>query len=36
MVEILLEQGFKEDLVEWELIDEDQTDPFDDAMEILK
>lgn len=40
MIEILLEHGFKDELIEWDLIEEDsivpQIDPFDDAMEILK
>ena len=37
MIEHALEDGMKEDLIEWGLIeDDDPFDAFDDAMEILK
>jgi len=36
MIETLLEQDLKEELIDWGLIEEDPIDPFDDAMEILK
>lgn len=36
MIDILLEQDLKEELIDWGLIEENPIDPFDDAMEILK